>query len=338
MEKLFILAFIVILGSAFFSMIEAALFSVSLSKARVLKEQKRSGSQSLVSIKENIHHPITVVVIFTNIFNIVGSMLVGLAIIDVLGNAWLGIASAIFTSIIIIFSEIIPKSIGDTHSVSISLFVAKPLMLITRFFKPIIFLIDFLAKPFGRKNKAISEDEIRIMSQLSHMEGSIEADEKEMIQQIFKLNDLSAKDIMTPRTVVVALNGEDNLKEIESEIYSLSYSRLPIYQKDLDNIIGVCHQRDLLVALGKGDNDKKIKDFIKKDSLLFVSEDIKIDKLIPLFQKQKTHLAIVNDEFGGTAGVVTLEDVLEQIVGEIVDETDKEIDLRKKAKELNKNK
>jgi CBS domain containing-hemolysin-like protein len=333
MEKLILLSLTVILGSAFFSMTEAALFSVSLNDARVLKEQKRRGSFSLVEIKERMHRPITTIVIFNNVFNIVGSMMVGLTVIKLFGSNWFGLTSACFTFLIILFSEILPKNIGDLYAVPIALFSAKPILLITRMLAPLIWFIQIFTRPFGNKVKDISEDEIKILSHLSHMEGNIEADEKEMIQKIFKLNDLAARDVMTPRTVVEALDGEEKLFNLKEKIQSLTHSRLPVYCGGLDDIIGICHQRDLLIALSRNE-DKKIKDFVKTNLSLFVSEDIKIDQLIPLFQKQKTHLAIVNDEFNGTAGIITLEDVLEQIVGEIVDETDQDVDLREKAKEL----
>jgi len=334
MEKLIVLILIVIVGSGIFSTIEAALFSVPLNKARILSEQKKRGAKSLISIKENMHRYITVIVIFNNIFNIVGSMMVGIVALNILGNAWIGLVSAILTFLIIIFGEIIPKSIGESYASLISLFVAKPLILMAKLFSPFVLVIDFLTRPFNKKKGKVSEDEIKILSHLGHMEGSIEADEKEMIQKVFMLNDISAKDIMTPRTVIEALDGEATLKESEEKIYSLPHSRLPIYKENLDCIIGICHQRDLLIALSKDKKDGKIKEFKKDDSLLFVSENMKVDELIPLFQKQKTHLAIVKDGFNGTAGVITLEDVLEQIVGEIVDETDREVDLRVKAQKL----
>ena len=317
-------------------MIEAALFSVSLSKAKILKEQERKGASSLVAVKEKIHQSITVIVIFNNAFNIVGSMMVGVVAINIWGSTWIGLISAFVALLIIFFGEIIPKSIGESYAVSISLLFARPLVLATSVFSPFILIIDFLTRPFEKKKRIISEDEIKILSYLGHMEGSIEADEKEMIQKVFLLNDLTAKDIMTPRTVVEFLEAEETLGNSEEKIYSVPHSRLPIYDGNLDNIIGICHQRDLLIALSKDEKNRKIKEFAKKESLLFVPEDIKLDELIPLFQKQKTHLAVVKDGFNGTAGVVTFEDALEQIVGEIVDETDKVVDLRKKAKNLDK--
>ncbi len=335
-EKLFSTIIIVLAGSAVCSMIEAALFSISLGKAKILFEQKKIGSVSLVKVKENMHRSITVIVIFTNIFNIVGSMIVGLMAVDILGSAWIGVVSGTFTFLVIVFSEILPKTLGTTYSVPIALYTAKPLLLAVKIFSPVVWFIDLFTKPFWVKKRIISEEEIKILSHLGHIEGSIEADEKEMIQKVFTLNDLTARDIMTPRTVIEALEADEILNNLEKEIYSLPHSRLPVYDDDLDNIIGVCHQRDLLIALSKGEGLKKVRDFIRSDRLLSVFEKIRLDELIPLFQKQKTHLAIVTDEFGGTAGVVTLEDVLEQIVGEIVDETDEDIDLRAKAKIINK--
>ncbi len=335
MEKLIILILIVIFGSGFFSMVEAALFSVPLNKAKILSEQKKKGAKSLVFIKENISRFITIIVIFNNIFNIVGSMMVGIIALNVLGSVWIGAVSAILTFLIIVFSEIIPKSIGESNAVFISLFLSRPLILVSKLFSPFISIIDFITRPFEKKKGKVSEDEIKILSHLGHIEGSIEADEKEMIQKVFMLNDLTAKDIMTPRTVIEALEGKKTLKETEEKIYSLSHSRIPVFNNNLDNIVGICHQRDLLIALSKNEKNRKIEEFVKNDWLLYVFENMKVDELIPIFQKQKTHLAIVNDGFNGTSGVVTLEDVLEQIVGEIVDETDKETDLREKAKRLN---
>ncbi len=334
MEKLIAVATIVVVGSAFWSLIEAALFSITLNKAKILREKRKLGSYSLVNLKENMHSTIAVIVIFNNVFNIVGSMVVGIIAVETLGRTWIGPVSAILTFLVIIFSEILPKNIGTKHSIPISLFVAKPVLWTVKIMAPFIWLIDLFTKRFWTKRERVSEEEIKMLSHLGHMEGSIEADEKEMIQKVFMLNDLTARDIMTPRTVVEALEADEKLNEIREKVYSLPHSRLPVYDEDLDNIVGVCHQRDLLIALGKDEGDRKVRDFLKKDRLLFVLEKTRLDELIPLFQKRKTHLAVVTDEFGGTAGVVTFEDVLEQIVGEIVDETDEDTDLRAKAKQI----
>jgi len=328
---IFIIA-IVLLGSALFSGIEAALFSISLNKAKILAQKKKKGADNFLKIKENIRRPITVIVIFNNVFIIVGSLLVGVVATKILENYWLGFISAILTFLIIVFGEIIPKSIGENHAEKICLFVAKPLLISTKIFFPFVWAIEKITKSFTKKNQIISEEEIRILSHLGHLEGAIEEDEEEMIQKVFKLNDLTARDIMTPRTVVDALEGNKKITELKKTICSLSHSRLPVYLGNLDNIIGICHQRELLIALTKEEQDKKVLDF--KQEAILVSEKIKADKLLPLFQARKCHLAIVKDNFGGTTGIITLEDVLEELVGEIVDETDRDIDMRAKARKL----
>lgn len=332
MQTLIFTTFIILLGSAILAAIEAALFSISLSKVKVLADKKKKGAASLNQIKENMQKPITVLVVFTNIFNIAGSMIIGVLAAEKWGSAGIGIFSAVFTFVLIIFGEIIPKSLGENYAERISLSAAKPLLFLTKIFSPFIFIIEKATKPFAKKSAIVSEEEIRILSHLGHLEGVIEEDEKEMINKVFRLNDLTANDIMTPRTIVTALEGERTLAESEEKIYGLTHSRLPIYHKNLDNIIGMCHNRDILTALARDEKQRKIAEF--RQEIIFVPENMKADKLLPLFQKQKCHLAVVIDEFGGTSGVVTLEDVLEQLVGEIVDEKDKEIDTRIEAKKL----
>jgi len=333
-QTLIIIILAILLGSAVFSGIEAALFSISLSRAKIFLEKKKKGAGSLVIIKEKMSRPITVIVIFNNLFNIVGSIMVGAVAAQNFGSAWIGIISAMLTFLIIIFGEIIPKSIGENYAGPISLTVSAPLLLLTKFFYPAIWFIEKITKSFTVRKKIISEEEIRILSHLGHLEGAIEKDEKEMIQKVFKLNDLAARDIMTPRTAVVALDGDNSIGSIEKKIYSLTNSRLPIYRGSKDKITGVCHQRELLIALARAEKDKKVSEFRRE--VMVVPEYMKADDLLSFFQKQRCHLAIVVDEFGTTLGIVTLEDVLEQLVGEIVDETDEHVDMRVKARKARK--
>ncbi len=323
-----------LLGSAFFSGTESAFFSTPLNKAKILASQKKKGAKYLLRIKKDMRPTITVLVVFTNIFNIAGSIFVGSIAAEIFGSAKIGIFSGFLTFLVIIFAEIIPKSIGETFAVPVSLFLAKPFFYATKLFSPLVALIELFTRPLPRKKRTISEEEIRTLSNIGFLEGVIEKDEKEMIHRVFLLNDLTAKDVMTPRTVITAFRAGKKLKELEEEIYSLTHSRIPIYKDDLDNIVGICHQRDLLIGLSKGEKEKEktVESFAKKE-ITTVSENQKIDELIPAFQKQRCHLAIVIDDFGGTSGVISLEDVLEQIIGNVVDETDETIDLRKKAKE-----
>jgi CBS domain containing-hemolysin-like protein len=335
MSNLIILIFVIIVGSALFSGLEAAIFAISLAQAKILKEQKKKGADALVKIKEKMSRPITVIVVFNNITNIVGSIFVGVLTADILGSTWLGGVSAVLTFLIIIFGEIIPKTIGENYAEKITLRAAKPLLFMTTVFSPLVWMLEKITDRFATAKKIVSEEELQILSQLGHLEGTIEEDERDMIKKVFELNDLSAKDIMTPRTVVVSFPKEKTLSELEEKIYNLPNARIPVYSKNLDNVIGVCQRRDLLTALARDNKSAKISEFIKP--AIYVKESAKADELLPLFQRKRYHLAIVKDEFGGTSGVVTLEDVLEQLVGEIVDETDKEVDMRIKAKEINGN-
>ncbi len=335
MESLFVATIIMLFGSGFFSATEAALFSVPINKAKILASQKKKGADFLLRIKKDMRPTITVIVVFNNTFNIAGSIFIGTLAAEIYGSTKIGIFSAVLTFLVIVFAEIIPKSIGESFSVSMSLFLAKPLFYTTKLFTPLIYFIDLFTKTLPKKKKTISEEEIRTLSNLGFQEGVIEEDEKEMIHRVFLLNDLLVKDVMTPRTVVTAFNANKTLKDLEEEIFSLSHSRIPIYRDNLDNVIGICHQRELLIAFSRGKKDTSISDFASKE-VIKVLEHQKIDELIPTFRKTRCHLAIVVDDFGGTAGVITLEDVLEQIIGSVIDETDETENLREKARKKNK--
>ena len=329
---LILIILLVLLGSALFSGVEVALFSISLGKVMALQKRGKRGSKSLLKIKENISRPITVIVIFNNIVNIIGSILVGFYVTETLGSSWLGITSAVLTFLIIIFGEIIPKNIGENYAEKIGLFIAGPLLGLTKLLTPIVWLFEQITKRFNVKKNIASEEEIKILSHLGHLEGSIEKDEKEMIQNVFRLNDLLAKDIMTPRSVMVAFQGGKSLGDIKDQIYDSKQSRIPVYGTDTNDIVGVCFLREILTALSRGEIARKVSDFTY--DVMVISPKAKVDYLLILFQKKKNHLAIVKDKYGTVLGLVSLEDVLEQLVGEIVDETDEIADLQERAKDM----
>jgi len=332
MTLLILSIIVVIIGSAIFSGLEASLFAVSENRAHVLVKQGAVGATALLKIKENLQRPIIIIVVLNNVVNIVGSMFVGLVVTNTLGSSMFGIISAILTLSIIIFGEIIPKTVGENHSEFIARYSAQPLLYIVAIFLPFIWFLELITKKFTTERVLVSEDDVHVLSQMGHSDGTIEDDEREMIERVFTLNDLEAKDIMTPRTVVVALQKDSLLSDIKEELYSMFNSRIPVYGEGLDDTIGICSRTELIIAIAEGQLDRKVSEFVY--DALYVSEDIKIDSLLPLFQKERTHLAIVEDQFGGMAGVVTLEDALEQLVGEIVDETDDVIDTREEARKM----
>lgn len=322
----------VVVGSALFSGIEAALFSISQARAIMLREQKKRGAHALVAIKENFSHSIIVIVIGNNIVNIVGSLLVGAVAVTTFESVSLGIISAVLTLCVVIFGEIIPKTIGENYAERIALTIAQPLSFVVFMGKPVIWVIEKITKPFERQRQMVSEEELQMLSELGHLEGSIEEDERDIIQRVFTLNDMTAHDIMTPRTMMVGLHKELTLQEAKEEILTLTHSRIPLYGEDYDEIVGICYLRDVLSALAQDKDSEPLMAYVH--DVLYVSDDMKADDLLKLFLERRTHIAIVKDEFDGTSGLVTLEDVLEELVGEIVDETDEVVDMREEAERL----
>jgi CBS domain containing-hemolysin-like protein len=318
--KLLIQALIIIGITGFFAMIEAALFTVPLSRARVLVSQKKKGAEALVSVKKSMARSLFLLVVFMNVSTVLGSIILGKEAGEHAGGS-VGIISLLMTLGIILFGELIPKSIGDRHSENIGRFFAPAILLVTKLFSPIVWayekLIGFL---IGHHTQKVSEDDLKILSETSHTDGGIEADEKEIILNTFMMNDTYAKDIMTPRVTVDALPENITLREALSIIGEKPYSRIPVYSKNIDSVTGFVTSKDLLRGLARDEHDAVVNKY--KHPILRVPEKMRADHLLGLFQKQKIHCALVIDEHGGTAGFVTLEDVLEVLVGDILDETD----------------
>lgn len=331
---LFLLVSLVILSSAICSGTEAALFSIPLVKVKQLAEAKVRGAVALLKIQEKMNRPIAMIVILNNIANIVGSTMIGFLAARVFGSEWVGLFSAVLTLLVIIFAEIIPKTIGEKYSEAISLKVATPVLFLTACFLPLIWLIEFLTNPFTKNHQpqfTTNEKEIRYLAQIGDEEGAIEHDEFEMIKGVFQLNDLTAKDLMTPRTAMTSLKAELTILEAKQQILDSQHSRIVITGKNRDEVVGVALRSKLLASLV----EKKGETTLDKHTVapLFVTESTQADRILPLFQNERLHLAIVLDDFGGVAGVITLEDVIEELTGEIIDETDKDEDMRKVAEE-----
>ena len=338
MSALIIAVIIVIIGSAICSGAETALLSVSAIRVRQLAQTKKPATLALLGIRNKINRPIATIVILNNIFNIVGSIIIGSLATKVLGDTWLGVFSGILTFLVIVFGEIFPKTLGERYAEQVSLAIAIPVKVITVFFTPLVGLIEFVTSPVtkGRKLQTTNEAEIKFLTKIGFQEGAIEDDEAEMIQRVFQLNDLTASDLMSPRVVITALRGNLTLTECKLEIIASQHSRILVIGETIDNVLGLVLKDHLLMALIDGKKDKTVAD-LRRD-VNFVPDTMRADKLLKFFQENREHLGVVLDEYGGVAGVVTLEDVLEVLTGEIVDETDRNIDLqviaRKKRQKL----
>ncbi len=335
MLLLITLSFLILLCSFLASSMEAALFSITMVRIEQMVEKKLPGALRLKNNKESIQESIIALVFLNNIANIAGSILVGSIAGTLLNDVALGVFSGALTFIIIIFGEIIPKTIGERHADTYARRTAGFVHILRIVFKPLDLLMLFFLRPLQSEDEAdehTSEEEITMLAHLGHRHGAILESENQLIRRAFALNDILARDIMTPRTVVFALQADRLLSDCAHELYTSSFSRIPVYNDDLDDVVGVAHIRDLLIALSRGHGSRSIREYA--DPITFIPDTAHADLLLKSFQRNREHLAIVVDEYGGMAGVISLEDILEQLVGEIVDEFDKDVDMRVKARTM----
>ncbi len=323
---------LVLLSSGLCSGSEAALFSVPLVRARQLAEDGRRGGKALLSVRENMGRPIATIVVLNNIANIVGSIAVGAMAAQVLGNQWIGLFSGVLTFMVILFAEIIPKTLGERHCERFGLVLAPPVLWITRLLTPLVWAIEKITALVvrGDTGPTTNEGEIKLLARIGKQEGVLEETESEIVERAFHLNDQLASDIMTPRVALTYLKGERTLEASRDRLLSSQHSRLVVIGDDMDDVLGVALKDELLCALVEGRGETPVRELMRKAR--YVPDRTRGDALLQHFLSSRDHLAIVADEFGGVAGVVTLEDVLETITGEIVDETDLVVDLQAAAR------
>lgn len=332
MLTLLLLTLFVISSSALCSGTETALLSVPQTRVRQLAQTGRKSARALLSIREKISRPIATLVILNNLSNILGSIVIGRTAAVVLGDALLGVFSGVLTFLIIIFAEILPKTFGERYAEQVSLAAAPTIVWLTFLFTPLVLLLERITAPFvdGQRRPITNETEIQLLARLGHQEGVIEQDEFEMIQQVFRLNDVTARDLMTPRVAITHLPGDMTLEAAKPDIFASQHSRIIVSGETLDEVEGIVLRHELLKALIQGDPQQTIASLARPAH--FIPEGLRADNLLREFQAGREHLAVVVDEYGVLAGVVTLEDVLEVLIGEIVDETDRAIDLQQLAR------
>lgn len=333
MEEVPLLIVFVIL-SAFFSGIEIALFSVTEAKLRSLTKE-HSGviakqAQRVLRIKKNPEKLLATILIGNNIVNIGATAVATSAAIEIFGSNGVGIATGVMTAVILVFGEVLPKTIAQKHAVVFSRIGAPIIIVLLYALSPLSFLLEHLARfvtklTGGKVSQGVSEEEVRAMLHMGSESGNVEAGEREMIENIFTLNDVTAEDVMTQATDMVAINISLQPSEILHIMMETGFSRLPAYTGNIDNIEGVLYVKDVMDELVhfKGPvDDLKLRELLKP--AMFVPEQKPLDTLLRSFQHEKKHIAIVVNEYGETRGLVTLEDILEEIVGDISDEQDEE--------------
>ncbi len=318
---------LLIILSGFFSGSETAIISVSDARVRSLVKEKKKSANILDVLKKDPHKLLITILIGNNLVNITASVLATVVFTNAFGSSGLGIATGVMTFLVLIFGEITPKSFATKYSVGIALFVAKPLYMLQIIFSPIIWvmnkLVKFLINLMGHEynDEEVSEEEIKALIDLGAEKGSIQKREKELLKNILQFNDITVEEVMTPRISVDALSEDTTLQDAINFVIKKSHSRIPIYKNTIDNVVGIVTIKDILMLSEQFNYNKKLANCELKNPL-FVPVSKKIDVLFKEFQKARTHIAVVIDEYGGTAGIVSLEDLLEEIVGEIIDESD----------------
>jgi CBS domain containing-hemolysin-like protein len=322
---------VVLIGSALCSGTETALLSVPEIRVRQLADDGGRSARALVGIKQRIARPISAIVVLNNIFNIVGSIAVGTIAADVFGDRWVGVVSGVLTFLVILFAEIMPKTLGERYAERASLAVAIPVRWLTAVMTPLVVVLEVLMRPLtkGERSATVSEAEIRILARMGRSEGVIEEHELEMIHRVFELNDRTARDLMTPRTAVTWLDADRSLADARAEIVASPHTRIVVAPGDLDHAEGVAHKHDLLAGLLE-DDATVVGSYVR--AVAAVPWIARADDLLQQFIELRDHLALVIDEYGGFIGVVTLEDVIEVLTGPIMDETDRSSDLRAYAR------
>ncbi|MCK8824462.1 hemolysin family protein [Fuchsiella alkaliacetigena] len=315
--------------SGFFSGSETALMSVNRVKIKHLAQEGNKKAETVDKLLDNPDRLLTTILVGNNLVNVAASAIATALAIEIFGSTGIGIATGGVTLFILIFGEITPKSFATQNSELASMAVARYIeifsMLLTPLIKILTFITSFIIRALGgepyRKEPLVTEEEIRKFVTVGEREGVIESDEKEMINSIFDFDDTIVKEIMVPRIDIVCVEINTPINELVDIIVDKGYSRVPVYNETIDNIVGIVYAKDLLEFFNT-DQAVDIKKIMRP--VYYIPESKEVDTLLTELRKEKIHMAIILDEYGGTEGLVTIEDLLEEIVGDIQDEYDEE--------------
>jgi len=324
---------VVLVVSALCSVSEAALYAVAPAHVRQLAESGARPGKVLMQFKQSPGRPITAILIMNTVANTAGAVVAGAQARLVFGESALIWFSAAFTIAVLVLAEIVPKVVGVTRSRSVSRMIAVPLDLVVRLLSPVVWLTERFSEALaGRAEPLAPRAEVHRMSDLSAEEGSILPEEATLVKNVLKLDKVRTRDIMTPRTVVFRRPDDLTVRDMLPEAWTLPHARIPIYDADdRDNWTGVVLRHDILATLGKDDFEVTLKSLAKP--FLVVPDMLRGYELLRQFLKHRRHLFGVIDEHSNIIGIVTLEDLLEELIGqEIVDETDKVVDMREAAR------
>lgn len=314
----------------FFSVAETAFSSVNLIRLRQYVEEGRPGAKAALKVAEQFDQVLIATLLCNNIANSAAVAVATVIALDLFGASGVTIVTLVLTIFITIFSEMVPKTYAKKNSERSAIAIGRIYTILLVVLKPVIKILIFINAMIERlyKNQdeepSVTEDELNVIIDTMEEEGILEEDEVDMLQGVLDLSETFVRDIMTPRVDVVAIDVNASVEEITNVFLEEKYSRIPVYENSRDNILGVLYERDLFsFMVAKGSLEAVSIVDLMRDGI-YVSDSMRVSTLLTRLQLEKQHLAIVVDEYGGTAGIVTMEDVLEEVVGEIYDEHDEE--------------
>ncbi len=319
---------ILIILSSFFSASETALMSISKIRVRHMVEENIKGANRVKELIDNPSSLLASILVGNNVVNIASSSLATVLAINLIGSRGVAISTIIMTIVVLIFGEITPKTLASQNSEQISLRVANPIFIVSKMLKPVVIITTTISKLFikllGGKSDSnkpfITEDELKTMVDVSEEEGILMSEEKDMIHNVFQFGDLYAKDVMVQRVDIIALDIEESLDKIISVIKEEGFSRIPIYSDTIDNIVGILNVKDIIFM--EDTKEFSLNNYMRE--ITYTYEFRKVTELFKDMNKNRQHMVVVLDEYGGTVGIVTIEDLIEEIVGDISDEYDDE--------------
>jgi len=319
----FLILLLLLLLSGFFSGSETALIAIGKVRARALLKQGVKGAKEIDELMNQQEAMLTTVLIGNNMVNIGASALATSIAMEFFGSYGVAIATGVMTFLILTFAEIMPKTIAVHHAERISIIVSKPIKVMAYFFMPFIKVVSAVTGTFERfmgmapyKRRVLTEEEVETMLDIGEEEGAIEEDEKEMMMGVLKLDEIRVRNVMTPKDAMVCIDVNQSVDDAVELIKRTGFSRIPVFERTEDNIVGILYAKDLLANRG----ETSIRKLMKPPYL--IPDTKRVDDLLKEFQRGRFHIAIVVDNQGKTEGLVCLEDLLEVIVGSIYDEYD----------------
>lgn len=325
-----IIIIVLIFLSGFFSSAETAFSTLNRVRMRNLEEEGSKKAARVNKILESYSKMLSAILIGNNIVNLSASSLTTAFVIGVCGNAYIGIGTGILTIVVLLGGEIIPKTWANLNSEKLALAYSSIIYALMKVMTPVIFIVDLLSNGIlkllhvdpNKKMDTITESELKTYVDVSHEDGQIESDEREMIYNIFEFSDTCVKDIMIPRTNMVTVNADESVNDLIKVFHESMYTRIPVYQEDKDSMIGFVNIKDLFIARISGQKNITLKSLLR--DAYYTYEYKKNADLLLEMREKSMNVAFVLNEYGSTVGMVTLEDLLEELVGEIRDEYDED--------------